>query len=206
MKDLYKRLVSEYRGLEITGHNPIGLLKSWIKDAVKAGNPEANAFVLSTGRISSRAVLLKFLRGRTLTFFTNYDSRKGSDLRRSKIVAANFYWGELHRQVRIIGTAKRSSPTVSDRYFASRPRDAQIAAHISRQSSTIRSRGELIASYVKATEQFADQRTIPRPTNWGGYDIKITEIEFWQGMPSRLHDRLVFSFRGKGWAKKRLAP
>jgi pyridoxamine 5'-phosphate oxidase len=186
--------------------NPISLLRRWISEAELAGHPEANAFTLSTTGPSSRVVLLKALRGRVLTFFSNYLSFKGRELQKSNKVAINFYWGELHRQVRILGRAKRSPVAVSDRYFASRPRGAQLAVHAALQSAPISSRQELLDRYSETELKFRD-KSIPRPINWGGYDVTIDSIEFWQGMPSRLHDRVFFKYsQSKGWVANRLAP
>lgn len=202
----FKRLVKEYRGAAIAAREPLSLLKRWISEAVRAGHPEANAFTLSTAGPSSRVVLLKALHGRVLTFFSNYLSFKGREIQKSSKVAINFYWGELHRQVRIIGRAKRSPGAVSDRYFASRPRSAQLAVHAAMQSAPISSRQNLLDLYKETELKFQD-RAIPRPKNWGGYDVTIDSIEFWQGMPSRLHDRVFFRHsRSKGWTVTRLAP
>ena len=202
----YKRLVKEYQGRIISGADPIKIFKCWLADAERAGNPEANAFVLSSGDISSRVVLLKMIRGRTLTFFSNYASRKGRELQIKSNVALNFYWGELHRQVRIVGQVERSPVEISDQYFASRPRAAQVAAYSSPQSKEISSRAALLKLFRQTELQFKD-RPIPRPKNWGGYDIVVRSIEFWQGMPNRLHDRLVFTaVTPRLWKKQRLAP
>ena len=154
---------------------------------------------------STRTVLLKNVSDEGFTFFTNYNSRKGSELSRNRHVAVLFGWYPLHRQVRAEGTAELVPRAESEAYFATRPRDSQLAAWASEQSATVASLDELTSAYAAAERRFKDS-TVPCPEHWGGYRVIPTMIEFWQGQPSRMHDRLLYERAGLTWNRSRLAP
>ena len=154
---------------------------------------------------STRTVLLKSVSDEGFTFFTNYNSRKGSELSRNRNVALLFGWYPVHRQVRAEGTAELVPRAESEAYFASRPRESQLAAWASEQSSTLASLDELNGAYAAAERRFQGV-SVPCPEHWGGYRVIPTMIEFWQGQPSRLHDRLLYRRAGLTWNRSRLAP
>jgi pyridoxamine 5'-phosphate oxidase len=154
---------------------------------------------------SARTVLLKSVSNEGFTFFTNYNSRKGNELSRNRRVALIFGWYPLHRQVRAEGTAELVPRSESEAYFATRPRDSQLAAWASEQSSTVASPDELARAYAAAERRFLGA-PVPCPEDWGGYRIIPTMIEFWQGQPSRMHDRLLYRRDGLVWTTSRLAP
>jgi pyridoxamine 5'-phosphate oxidase len=190
---------------------PLVLFSSWLSEAFAAKDggvlPEPTAMVVSTtagGRPSSRTVLLKEANEGGFVFFTNYGSRKASELAGSSYVALLFGWYPLHRQVRVEGRAERVARSESEAYFASRPRASQIGAWASSQSSEV-TLDELSALYRQAEERFAGV-DVPCPEHWGGYRVRPESIEFWQGQPSRMHDRLLYRRLGDGWQVVRLAP
>ena len=190
---------------------PLVLFSSWLSEAFAAKDrgvlPEPTAMVVSTtagGRPSSRTVLLKEANESGFVFFTNYGSRKASELAGSSYVALLFGWYPLHRQVRVEGRAERVARSESEAYFASRPRASQIGAWASSQSSEV-SLDELSALYRQAEERFAGV-DVPCPEHWGGYRVRPESMEFWQGQPSRMHDRLLYRRLGDGWQVVRLAP
>lgn len=189
--------------------DPILLFRKWIEEAVESKASEPNAMSLATvsedGTPNSRIVLLKGVGDRTIRFYSNYTSRKGRDLKVNPFAAVSFWWPELERQVRIKGSIKKVSREESDAYFQSRPRESQLGAWASSQSSAVANRDQLKEEYDKISKRFKNA-TIPTPDFWGGYDIYINEIEFWQGRPSRLHDRILFSFEQNEWNYKRLQP
>ena len=192
--------------------DPFVLFDAWLADAFLAKErgvlPEPTAMVVATcvdDQPSARTVLLKNVSNEGFTFFTNYNSRKGSELSRNRRVALHFGWYPLHRQVRVEGTAQLVSRAESEAYFATRPRDSQLGAWASEQSSAVASLEELTASYAAADRRFAGV-TVPCPEYWGGYRVTPTMIEFWQGQPSRMHDRLVYRRAGLDWTRSRLAP
>jgi len=154
---------------------------------------------------SARTVLLKNVSNEGFTFFTNYNSRKGSELSRNRRVALLFGWYPLHRQVRAEGTAELVPRAESEAYFATRPRDSQLGAWASEQSSTVASLDELAEAYATTERRFRGV-AVPCPEDWGGYRVTPTMIEFWQGQPSRMHDRLLYQRTGLGWTRSRLAP
>jgi pyridoxamine 5'-phosphate oxidase len=189
--------------------DPILQFESWFKEAVDAEVPEPTAMHLSTvtgGRPTSRIVLLKGIENGMFVFYTNYQSRKGKELDENPACALTFFWPELERQVRIEGVATRIETKRSDEYFQSRPRGSQIGAWASPQSSVINDRSLLEERAKQIEEKFKTLDKLPRPHQWGGYEIDPLSIEFWQGRPSRLHDRILFVKDENGWKVKRLAP
>jgi pyridoxamine 5'-phosphate oxidase len=204
----------EYKSKSLNKHdvsnNPIHQFESWFNDALNAEIMDANAFTLSTvnemNKPTSRIVLLKEVNDFGFVFFTNYEGQKGKDIEANNNVAAVFHWKELERQVRIEGTAQKISDEESDEYFNSRPRESQIGAWASPQSSVIHNRPVLESRIEFYTEKFKNLAIIPRPNNWGGYIIKPETIEFWQGRPSRLHDRIKYEHIDRTWQLSRLAP
>lgn len=191
-------------------HDPLDQFKVWLNEAIVSEVLEPTALVLSTVsadcRPSARVVLLKEVSADGFVFFTNYKSRKGQELGQRPAGAMTFFWAELERQVRIEGSISKVSGEVSDAYYHSRPRGSQIGAWASPQSSEISSREELEKADQKFNEQFAGLDVVPRPEHWGGYVLKPERIEFWQGRPNRLHDRILFELENNSWKRKRLAP
>ena len=185
-------------------------LARWLAEARLAGLPEPNAMVLSTvspeGAPSSRMVLLKGLDAGGLVFYTNYESCKSRDLDGDPRCGLLFPWQPLQRQVRVEGVARRLSDAVSDRYFATRPRGAQIGAWASPQSSVVADREVLEEAYAAAAARWPDGKPVPRPEHWGGFVVDPLAVEFWQGRPDRMHDRLRYRRVGDGWVVERLAP
>lgn len=202
----YSNSKIDFKNLE---KDPIRFFVQWLEDILEINKHEGNACVLSTvssiQRPSSRVVLLKSVTERGFVFFTNYESSKSVDIEGNNHVALNFYWPELERQVRVSGTAEKIATKESDDYFKSRPRESQIGAWLSPQSTFIDFEYDFKISADKLDDKFKD-REINRPFNWGGYCVIPNSIEFWQGRPSRLHDRLFYKFDGKSWCINRLAP
>ncbi|WP_412023137.1 pyridoxamine 5'-phosphate oxidase [Burkholderia cepacia] len=191
--------------------DPFAQFDRWFKEALAAKLPEPNTMTLATvgddGRPSARIVLIKGVDERGFVFFTNYESRKGRDLAAHPQAALLFYWIELERQVRIEGRIEKTSAEESDRYFASRPLGSRIGAWASEQSAVIDSRATLEAREKAVSERYGDAP--PRPPHWGGYRLVPDAIEFWQGRPSRLHDRLLYTRDANaspGWTISRLSP
>jgi pyridoxamine 5'-phosphate oxidase len=182
----------------------------WLGEAVAAGLPEPNAMVLATaaadGAPSTRMVLLKGLDARGFVAFTNLGSRKGAQAAANPRCALTFCWLELQRQVCVTGAAERVADQEADAYFASRPRGSQLGAHASPQSSVVGSRAELEERLAAVERRFPGDAPVPRPPSWGGLRIVPDAVEFWQGPPNRLHDRLRFRAVGAGWVVERLAP
>jgi len=189
--------------------NPYAQFDIWFNEALRGEAMDANAMSIATvasdGQPSIRTVLLKYYGEAGFVFYTNLASRKAEEIDANHQVALLFYWHELHRQVKIRGTAERIGPADSIRYFMRRPRDSQIGAWVSRQSSVISSRAVLENKFAEVTEKFAAGE-VPLPSFWGGYRVVPDCIEFWQGRESRLHDRFLFTDRGSDWDVARLAP
>jgi pyridoxamine 5'-phosphate oxidase len=191
------------------GDDPVALFRRWLDEAVAAGIHEPNAMALATadesGRPSVRTVLLKGFDEAGAVFYTNYDSRKARELATNPWASVVLLWRELQRQVRIEGQVGRVDADRSDAYFASRPRGAQLGAVGSRQSQPVESREALEAQVADVAQAF-DGRVVERPEQWGGYRIELEVMEFWQGRPDRIHDRLRFTRVGDGWSRERLQP
>jgi len=188
--------------------DPVTMFRRWYDDARAADLYEPNAMVLSTvspeGRPSSRLVLLKGYSERGFVFFTNLESRKGADLDHLPACALLFPWHPLERQVRVEGEATPLSRDEVDAYFVSRPRGAQLGAWASHQSTVVSGRDELDRRFAELDARHPDQ--VPTPPYWGGYVVAPELVEFWQGRPGRMHDRLVYEQVGDRWATYRLAP
>lgn len=188
---------------------PFSLFNHWITEAINAKVVEPNAMCLATcedNKPSARFVLLKGYDERGFVWFTNYNSRKGSQLAANPNAAISFWWGELERSVRIEGTVTKVSDAESEAYFTSRPRGSQIGAWSSNQSQPVLTRSQLQDQEQEALKQFGETGLVPRPAHWGGYRLNPTRIEFWKGRESRLHDRIVFEKIGNEWKLVRLQP
>ena len=187
---------------------PVKQFERWFADAVRAGVPEPNAMTLATvgagGRPSTRIVLVKSFDEAGVVFYTNYTSRKGAELAANPLAALQFHWVELERVVRIEGRVEKVSPEESDAYYRVRPIDSRIGAWASPQSQVIPTRATLLANAAKAGAQYGLHP--PRPEHWGGYRLVPDYWEFWQGRPSRLHDRLRYRLVDGAWTRERLAP
>ena len=198
--------------------NPFEQFEKWFHEAVKSEILEPNAMTIATatpeGKPSARIVLLKGLEFHNpemqeggFVFYTNYDSKKGQEMTQNPHVALCFNWLDLQRQIRIEGIVSRISEDISTEYFNSRPKSSRIGAWASPQSKVVPNRTFLEENYQKLTEKYADTEGVPRPSHWGGYIVKPTLIEFWQGRSSRLHDRIIYSKTDIGdWKIERLAP
>lgn len=207
---------------EDLAEDPFTMFGRWMRDALEAGLHEPNAMVVSTvsaeGRPSSRMVLLKDYDEQGWWFYTNLSSRKGQELAANPACSLLFGWHQLERQVRIDGRAELLPRSAVDRYFAGRPRGAQVGAWASPQSQPVEGRAELAERYAAALARFEDEeQDVPVPPHWGGYLVRPQRIEFWQGRPGRMHDRLVYEpapgaeptpgeGAGTGWTTLRLAP
>ncbi|MEO8960409.1 MAG: pyridoxamine 5'-phosphate oxidase [Ginsengibacter sp.] len=190
--------------------NPIKQFENWWQHAIDSKIDEPNAMSLATatasGKPSVRTVLLKGIKENGFMFFTNYQSRKGKEIEENPYVSLLFFWKELERQVRIEGSIQKLSTEDSDEYFSERPHESQIGAWSSPQSSIIESRN-LLQNKMEEYEKRFGANEIPRPDYWGGYIIQPYSMEFWQGRPGRLHDRLQYTLdENNRWVMKRLAP
>ena len=189
--------------------DPVAQWQRWYTEAEEAGCVEPNAMVISTvdsdGLPDSRYVLARGVSADGFDFYTNYDSRKSQQLKASGVASGLFTWLQLHRQLRLRGTVTRLDAAESDAYFASRPRTSQIGAWSSPQSEVLRDRQEL-EQLVAAVERRFGDGDIPRPPHWGGWRLQPSEMEVWQGRPSRLHDRFRYLRLGQEWIIERLAP
>ncbi len=190
-------------------NDPMELFDAWLETAIKSCPEDPTAMILSTvdadQKPHARVVLLKQRKEEGFSFFTNYDSDKGEQLAQNHNACLTFFWPSLSRQIRIEGIVKKVSRKVSEEYFASRPKGSQLAAAASNQSQPVSSRDSLHKAFNELEEQYTDS-TIECPINWGGYILEAQYIEFWQGRPSRLHDRLSYKFTNNNWSRARLAP
>ena len=190
--------------------DPTAMFRRWFDDAVAAGLHEPNAMVVATAdagaRPAARLVLLKGLSDDGFVFFTNTRSRKGEELAANPACALLFPWHPLERQVRVDGTTAPLSADAVAAYFASRPRGSQLGAWASHQSREVADRDELTTAYDEAAARYPDPEPVPVPEEWGGYVVRPEAVEFWQGRPGRMHDRLVYRRTDDGWRTVRLAP
>ncbi|HEY1024381.1 MAG TPA: pyridoxamine 5'-phosphate oxidase [Sphingobacteriaceae bacterium] len=213
-KKAIENLRQEYRTSELLekeiAKDPFKQFEKWFKDAMMSDLLEPNIMTLATatadGKPSARIVLLKGFDDNGFIFYTNYLSRKGKEIAKNPYASLVFYWHELERQVRIEGTIEKLSKEESERYFHSRPKDSQIGAAASPQSQVINNRKELEEKW-EALEEKYHNKEVPKPSYWGGYIVKPQIVEFWQGRPGRLHDRIMFRKADKtSWKIVRLAP
>ncbi|MFN8588823.1 MAG: pyridoxamine 5'-phosphate oxidase [Candidatus Eisenbacteria bacterium] len=192
-----------------TPAEPFALFTRWFSRILKAGGPDPHAFALATasraGAPSVRMMLLKEWSEAGFVFATNQRSRKGREIAATGRASMLFYWPALQRQVRIEGPIAPVAERASDEYFGERPRDAQLGAWASRQSTVIAGRDTLTARLAAAAGRF-EGRAVERPAYWGGYRLEARRIEFWQGRASRLHDRILYTRTPRGWKKQRLSP
>lgn len=189
--------------------NAIEQFQFWFDEAVKGDILEPNAMILSTieaNKPKSRVLLLKDFGERGFSFYTNYHSNKGKQIEQNPNACMTFFWDKLERQIRIEGTIEKLPAEESDTYFHSRPRGSQIGAWVSKQSEIISSREVLDKQLADYQTKFENEAVIPRPPHWGGYLLKPLSIEFWQGRPSRLHDRLKYTLKEGNWSTDRLSP
>jgi pyridoxamine 5'-phosphate oxidase len=211
IEQLRKDYSAHTLGMEEVSPNPVEQFQVWFDEALNAQVPEPNAMTLSTattnGVPSARIVLLKGVTDDSFLFYTNYNSRKGQELRANPRAALTFLWHELQRQVRIEGRVEVLSAEESTRYFQSRPKGSQIGAWASPQSTQIESREVLEEKVKRLEEDYHSAEALPRPEHWGGYRVVPHRIEFWQGRSSRLHDRIEYTLTEDGtWSIARLAP
>lgn len=214
MKEFLSKLRKDYKLMALSemdcGSDPIFLLEKWLGDAANGGQSEPNAMTLSTvdseGFPSSRIVLLRDISKGGLVFYTNFNSEKAKHLEKNNKAGLNFFWVDLERQVRIQGEVNKITKFESEAYFQSRPRLNQLSAWASPQSEIVPNREHLEELLKQSEARFPNTDTIPMPPFWGGFRLLPHSMEFWQGRPGRLHDRIRFKRQGNSWVKERLAP
>ncbi len=204
------RIQYETAGIDVgsIADDPITQFVSWLDDAIEAELPEPNAMTMSTVDADgpdARVVLLKGVDRGGFSFYTNYESVKGLQIDADARAALTFHWQPLHRQVRVRGTVARVADDESDRYYSSRPRASQIGAWASPQSRPIADRALLERAVEEVQRRFGEEEPT-RPPHWGGFRVTPLAVEFWQGQPSRLHDRVQYVMAAEGWTRRRLAP
>lgn len=212
-EEMLQNLRQDYRSASLSekdvDSNPIKQFGKWLKDALNSAVAEPSAMTLATvdksNKPNARIVLLKGFDGNGFGFYTNYLSEKGKELKKNPVACLVFFWPELERQVRIEGKVEKLDKETSEKYFHSRPIGSQISAIVSPQSQIISDRKILEDKTEELTKQY-EGKTIPKPAHWGGYIVKPTSIEFWQGRPSRLHDRIKYDLINGKWQTSRLAP
>jgi len=207
MRVSYEQAALDEADLEATWHEQ---LLRWLGEAVRAGLAEPNAMVLATtnsdGRPSTRSMLCKALDARGVVFYTNYSSAKSHDLLATGWASATFPWFAIQRQVHVKGSVEKISPAETGVYWSTRPRGSQLGAWASSQSEVVTSRAMLDAAFADVQRRFAGTEHLPVPPHWGGWRIRPQTVEFWQGRPNRMHDRLVYDQSGGEWSLKRLSP
>jgi pyridoxamine 5'-phosphate oxidase len=203
----YQQQALDEEDLEPTWHEQ---LSRWLGEAIQSGLAEPNAMVLATtnsaGQVSTRGMLCKALDARGVVFYTNYHSAKSHDLLATGWASATFPWFAMQRQAHVKGPVEKISPAETAAYWPTRPRGSQIGAWASSQSTVVTSRRELDAAFAGAQRRYADTEQIPVPPHWGGWRIRPQAVEFWQGRPDRMHDRLVYDHSGGEWCLRRLSP
>lgn len=209
MRDV-RRDYQQGNPIDIKDHTkPLELLSNWVQEAIDAGIAEPNAMNIATvdsnGNPRNRMVLLKYLEGDDIGFFTNLESYKSVEIRGHSMISATIWWPEMERQVRIEGVATLMDRGLAEEYHSSRPRKSRIAAWASDQSRPLASREELKQRYEKYELKFGDGE-IPLPPFWGGYTIRADKVEYWEGRPNRMHDRVVLTRTDDGWDTERLYP
>jgi pyridoxamine 5'-phosphate oxidase len=210
---IFAEIRTDYMGRDLRKKDlyadPVQQFQNWFQSALDAKIPDPNAMTLATadktGRPSARMVLLKGLDERGFSFFTNYRSKKGKELLSNPRASLVFYWPQLHRQICVCGDISKLSAEESETYFVSRPIGSRLAAWASKQSAVIESREVLESALKEVTKRFKNQN-IPLPPYWGGFLLKPKTIEFWQGRPSRLHDRFRYTRKKESWKIDRLSP
>ena len=214
LRNAIKNLRTEFSSAEFdeskVSSSPIKQFEKWMQEAILAEVYEPNAMTLATvdkkGQPDARVVLLRDVTIKGFSFFTNYKSKKGKEMASSKKACLNFYWQEMGRQVRILGAIEKLPASHSNEYFHSRPRESQLGAWASNQSEELENRDELLKRLAAISKKYEGKK-VPRPEHWGGYRVKPTEIEFWQGRQSRLHDRVLYrKLRNGKWETLRLNP
>ncbi|MGX5691012.1 pyridoxamine 5'-phosphate oxidase [Arcticibacter tournemirensis] len=209
-----QNLRQEYRSATLSekevAPDPISQFSKWFSEALASSLTEPNAMTLATatadGKPSARIMLLKGFEEKGFVFYTNYLSRKGQEITKNPVAALVFFWQELERQVRIEGILEKIEEKESEKYFHSRPRGSQIGAHASPQSREIPGREVLQKNLQQLEEKYKEGVEIPKPPHWGGYIVKPTFVEFWQGGQGRLHDRIAYRLENNHWNIIRLAP
>ena len=208
ISDLRQEYMRESLDEKDVAPDPLKQFTLWFDEAVKAQMPMVNAMTLATvspaGRPSARIVLLKGVDHGGFVFFTNYKSRKGRELTANPEAALLFYWTDLEREVRIEGRVEKISAQESDEYFGNRPLGSRHAAIASPQSKVVPDRATLESLFAETEQRYGDKT--PRPAHWGGYRLQPAAVEFWQGRPNRLHDRVLYTLKSRGWKIERLAP
>jgi pyridoxamine 5'-phosphate oxidase len=208
--DIRKEYLRASLDVTTVNKDPITQFETWFYEAIKADVIEPNAMNLATvneqGKPSSRIVLLKGIENRKFLFYSNYQSKKGKELDANSACALTFFWPDLERQVRIEGIAERVTAEVSEAYFQTRPRGSQVGAWASPQSSLVKDRSILEERFIQIEKKFEGVSVLPKPHQWGGYQVDAFLLEFWQGRASRLHDRIQFTRVDNVWNIHRLAP